>query len=128
MNDDFPPSDKRTREQLRLDRLRGRLAQEHWDFSKSYNSFDGFSEGVCLLGGIDPTSSNEAEYGPKFLPGGLNQHWGDHPYPAGADAWQLRACVHEGLARYLALGLKGRVKVKTAILAADKVGLSLPWL
>ncbi len=130
MNDDISPPDKQTREQLRLDRLKERLAQKHWDFSKSYNSFDGFSEGVCLLGGIDPTSSQEVagQYGASFLPGGLKKYWEDQPYPSWDRAEQLRHSVREGLSRYAALSLKGRVPVKTAILAADKAGLSVPWL
>lgn len=129
MDDDWPPQESRTKEEVRLHRLRDRLAQQHWNFSLTYHSFDGFSEGVCLLGGLDPTESEQAEgqYGPAFLPGRLAMYW-TGSYPTWADAWQLRYSVHEGLSRYAALGLKGLVSVRDAIMAATKAGLDLPWL
>ena len=53
-----------------MDALEDWLKQEFWNFNLGWNQFDGHSEGLCLLAGIDPEHSNSTvdQYGPVFLP------------------------------------------------------------
>lgn len=126
MDDDLLPK-SRTREEYQLDLLRDRLSQPNWNFSRGHNSFAGYSEGVCLLGGIDPTESFSGSEGIgwQFLPGGL-EYYGFQTFPKWDEAWQLDEVVKTILDRLLALGLKGLVPVHKAVLAAFKAELAPP--
>jgi hypothetical protein len=128
VDDDLLP-EGRTREEYQLDLLRDRLSQPRWNFSRGHNSFAGYSEGICLLGGIDPTESFSGSEGIgwQFLPGGL-EYYGFQSFPTWDDAWQLDEVVKMTLDHLLALELKGLQVVGTAIRVADKFDMAPPWM
>jgi len=118
----------RTKEVAQLELLRGWLAKPHWNFSRDYNSFDGVSEGICLMTGIDPELSMLAgsEYGPKFLPDAMKTYGFDST-ARGDEISEMRSAIQLQQDRFRVVGLSGLSDVKKALLKYDRRGLRPPW-
>lgn len=115
-------------EAAQLDRLREVLAMRFWHFGPGSPSFDGFSQGICFLGGIYPDGSHASpEYAPRFLPNALASY-GFKDRFSSAHAEELRESVTECLNYLRGLKLEGLISVKDAITAASKVHIGMPWL
>ncbi len=115
-------------EAAQLDRLREVLALRFWHFGPGSPSFDGFSQGICFLGGIYPDGSHASpEYSPRFMPNALASY-GFRDRFSSAHAEELRESVTECLNYLRGLKLEGLVPVKDAITAASKVNIGMPWL
>ncbi len=130
--EDCPPP-TRTKEEAELDRLRNVLAQEYWNFSLGDGQFNGFSEGVCILGGIAPRLSQMSRYhfgvsyGPAILPGALGL-FNRKTVPHGIDGLNFLEEVGRSLVMVSALGLKGLVSPIRAISTASIYKIVPPWL
>jgi hypothetical protein len=127
-SDQSHPSARSLREEAQLLRLREVLAMKHWNFGPGSVGFDGFSQGICFLGGIYPEGSHSSsEYGPRFLPGAL-QSYGFSGIVKSAETGHLRETVTEHLNYLRGLQLRGFETVKDAINAASKIGANPCWL
>ncbi len=115
-------------EDAQLVRLREVLSMEYWHFGPGSAGFDGFSQGVCFLGGIYPDDSHASPvYALRFLPDALKSYGFSH-MPAPVDIGDLRAAVTESLNYLRGIPVNGLTAVKIAITAASKAGARLPWL
>lgn len=123
--DDYQPP---TRDEFLLQRLRGALSKNYWNFGPGSQGLAGFSEGICFLGGIFPAGSHEAPvYAPHFLPG-AKERYGFHDIVAVDEASRLREAVEQDLQSLRALKLSGYIPPRKAIDEAVRFKFYPPWL
>ena len=111
-----------------LELLEHWLSHSYWRFDAGVHQFDGISEGLCLLAGIDPARSmiSDEEYFPKFLLGSAEYY--DCELITADNQWFLQRAIDEHVGHLRSIGLTGRVRVKKALELCHKNGLDLPWL
>jgi hypothetical protein len=104
------------------------LSLEYWNFNLGSNQFDGYSEGLCLLAGIDPEQSmlTAVEYGPKFLANSI-QFYGYEKITF-EEQGHLRDAVDRHIDNLKSLGFSGRVHCHHALKTCAQYKLDPPWL
>ena len=104
------------------------LSQKFWNFDLGWNQFDGHSEGLCILAGIDIERSDHDSslYRPEFLPGSF-EFYGFESI-TNENQWHLKEIVDHRVDDLKSLGLKGRVHCHKAIKRAVDLDLAPPWL
>jgi hypothetical protein len=119
---------------VRSDRGRGLeileywLEKEFWNFDRGFCQFDGYSEGHCILAGIDPENSMLApgQYGPQFLPDSIEFYGYEKIMPE--EEGYLKEAVDHHVDDLKSLGLKGRVHCHVALEICARNKLDPPWL
>jgi len=111
-----------------MDALEDWLKQEFWNFNLGWNQFDGHSEGLCLLAGIDPEHSNSTvdQYGPVFLPSSRDGY--GVTKISSENQWTIKESIDHYVDDLKSLGLKGRVHCHDAIRASVEKNLIPFWL
>ena len=111
-----------------MDLLREWLSRKFWRFNAGDHQFDGISEGLCLLAGIDPEKSmiTDMEYGPKFLPGAPEFY--ECEMITAEDQGQLKIAIDRQVDELRSLGLTGRVRLRKVLELCFKNELHPPWL
>ena len=111
-----------------MDALEDWLKQEFWNFNLGWNQFDGHSEGLCLLAGIDPEHSNSTvdQYGPVFLPSSRDGYGVTRI--SSENQWTIKEAIDHYVDDLKSLGLKGRVHCHDAIRASVEKNLIPFWL
>lgn len=104
------------------------LEKEFWNFNRGHYQFDGYSEGLCILAGIDPERSmlTSDQYGPNFLPDAM-QFYGCETITQD-NQWHLKDIVDKHVDDLKSLGLMGRVRCHDALIECAKFKLDPPWL
>lgn len=112
----------------RLEILDDWLRKGFWNFDLGHYQFDGASEGICILAGIDPERSmlTTTEYGPYFLPDTIG-FYGYEKIIADEQSY-LKEAVDRRLDDLKSLGLKGRVHCRDALETCELKKLDPPWL
>jgi hypothetical protein len=111
-----------------MDMLREWLSRKFWRFNAGDHQFDGISEGLCLLAGIDPERSmiTDMQYGPKFLPGASEFY--ECEMITAEDQGQLKIAIDRQVDELRSLGLTGRVRLRKILELCYKNELHPPWL
>ncbi|MBL4767728.1 MAG: hypothetical protein JKY94_08440 [Rhodobacteraceae bacterium] len=113
---------------LGLEVLEYWLDKEFWNFDRGFCQFDGYSEGHCILAGIDPERSTLAagQYGPQFLPDSIILYGYEKIAPE--EERYLKEAVDHHVDDLKSLGLKGRVHCHVALEICARNKLDPPWL
>lgn len=111
-----------------LEWLRLWLESEFWNFDLGRHQFDGHSEGLCVLAGINPQESRRTkdQYGPEFLRGANTLY--NVTSISEENQWRIKEDIDNFIDDLKSLGLRGRVHCHDAIMAAVDKNLSPPWL
>lgn len=116
------------RNQARLMHLLEFLKQKFWNFQRASSGFDGHSEGLCILAGLNPQSSNRTsdQYGPSFLP------FSNDPYGfktvTRQNQWDVKEAIDRRIEELSSLGLKGRMNIHEVLELCVEMKLEPPWL
>jgi hypothetical protein len=111
-----------------MDALEVWLEGEFWNFTLGRNRFDGHSEGLCLLAGIDPEQSmiTSDQYGPVFLPMPRDSY--GISFITQENQWIVKDAIDHRVDDLKSLGLKDRVHCHDAIRASVEKKLAPFWL
>lgn len=111
-----------------MDALEVWLEGEFWNFNLGRYQFDGHSEGLCLLAGIDPEQSimTSDQYGPVFLPFSRDGH--GVSVITQENQWTVKDVIDHHVDDLKSLGLKGRVHCHDAIRTSVEKNLAPFWL
>ena len=116
------------RTRARLESLSEILKRKFWNFDFSSSGFDGHSEGLCILAGLNPVSSNRArdQYGPSYLPV-RNDPYGFKTVTS-QNQWDVKEAIDRRIEDFDALGLQGRVHNHEVLDLCVQRELEPPWL
>jgi hypothetical protein len=111
-----------------MDMLKEWLSRKFWRFDAGDHQFDGISEGLSLLAGIDPERSmiTDMQYGPKFLPG-ASEFYKCEVITA-ENQEQLKIAIDRQVDELRSLGLTGRVRLRKVLELCYENELYPPWL
>ncbi len=121
------PSPLLSREGNAMARLQGWLERLLWSGTRNPVGPLPWPEGVCILAGIDPEASADADAaGWALLPGAL-AFYGFHSFPRDRhEAMQLRVTAEEHMGLLIGLGLKTAPPSRW-IDRVRRKGLGIPW-
>ena len=104
------------------------LSRKFWRFDAGDHQFDGISEGLSLLAGIDPERSmiTDMQYGPKFLPGASEFY--ECEVITAENQEQLKIAIDRQVDELRSLGLTGRVRLRKVLELCYENELHPPWL
>ena len=95
-----------------MDMLKEWLSRKFWRFDAGDHQFDGISEGLSLLAGIDPEKSmiTDMQYGPKFLPGASEFY--ECEVITAENQEQLKIAIARQVDELRSLGLTGKARIR----------------